>query len=902
MDIKINIKQTGGLLKQTVLIVLLFVLSVLICPARDNCITIENNNISLSDIFFSIEQQTTYSIAYVQSSLDLNKKISLSLKDADIRQAMDAILGVTPYNYKIKGYHIIVSPSGNTDFEDKHLSKEMNFGEEYYIKGTVADSITGEPIEYATVVLLDSLFCPIASTVSIDGGFWGIKHPTAPFGIQISYIGYKTVTINTVPKSHEINQGKIFMSDLNNLPGEIIVTPHLSEYTVNKKRYYVTKRMRQEATNIKDLLGQVHNIRYDKTTDKITTEDKSSFLLLINGIQQTERYVDALSINQISIIEIVTEPEGRHMTEGYNTVVNMILKEDYSGYDISLRNFATVGLTKNTGNKRLMNEKPGIGITYSNKNINFYANYFYRYSGFNTNSFKQVNNRESLLSVSEITEREKPNNRYSYQANYLNTGLNYKLSPKHSLSFQVDYTFEKDNSVERFNFLVSNLPGNTTGFHTNSVGKKVSTNDYTGTLYYRGEWGNKWKIYSDFTCNYFKSIIETDYDFNNDSYHTGGIHSDYKNYTKFCIDANYEIRPQLTLNGGYVNVWRKYRSGFNASFMQYREFRNKVFAYLSFSPDKTFSVKGGLAVEHFDIDRRETGYNRFASFQPSVYINYRPNENLKMNISYTTVAKYPTIYQLSPLQVSYDSLTHISGNMHLQPSIERTFTAAITFMDRLTVSPSFMHISRYIGEELYPSFDIPDSPDPSFKYSHYFTYNNMDLKRYLIGITYNQPIGKYFNLSNSFTYYKNKIKRDSQSSNSNTADGWIWNSEVSYFNPEMNIGAQLGYHRNIEKEVLLQGYYTTNYDNWMISLNKQFLNRQIIVSVSYIPSLQWGIRTKQIRAITAPDYKEYYKLDLKPYRNTLYVNFTMRFNSGKAKKSSKQSSTEKEDRIKSVGR
>jgi hypothetical protein len=54
-------------------------------------ITIHAKNISLKEAFFQIEQQTGYSIAYEQSTLDLKKKISLSLEDADINKVLNVI-------------------------------------------------------------------------------------------------------------------------------------------------------------------------------------------------------------------------------------------------------------------------------------------------------------------------------------------------------------------------------------------------------------------------------------------------------------------------------------------------------------------------------------------------------------------------------------------------------------------------------------------------------------------------------------------------------------------------------------------------------------------------------------------------------------------------------------------
>ena len=58
-------------------------------------ITIQNKNISLKEAFAEIELQTGYSIAYELSTVDVKKKISLSLENQSIDEALSQILKET---------------------------------------------------------------------------------------------------------------------------------------------------------------------------------------------------------------------------------------------------------------------------------------------------------------------------------------------------------------------------------------------------------------------------------------------------------------------------------------------------------------------------------------------------------------------------------------------------------------------------------------------------------------------------------------------------------------------------------------------------------------------------------------------------------------------------------------
>lgn len=864
--------------------------------AQENKVTIEGQNISLTDVFQLIESQTTFSVAYEQSTLDLQRNITLSLHHTEIDRAMNVILSSTPYTYRIKDYHIIIYPQNKqqTDLNTATVSPSST----YFIQGILLDKTTQTPINYASITLLDSLCLPLDVTTSINGGYFGYRSHKRPYYLRIRHIGYeeKLVTLNFTTEMLDV--GNIQLITQNNLLDEVLVSSLLNKNSLNKTSHLVTKKMRDKSLTAKEILGQIHGIHYDKQTDKLSLNGQTSQLMLFDGIQYSESYLDALSPNQIHAVEIITEPSGRHLIEGKNSIINLILKKDYNGYDLYLNNKGTAGLTRGDGNNWLTRENPGVGFTYSKNKFNLFANYSYSRSQFNTLTFRAVSNRGDLEAESEVNSKANPNNQYEFQSNSMALGLNYKFSPNHILSFQLDYNFEKDNKEECFIFNVYDRTKNTHSRFSNSVGRKISADDYVGTLYYNGTINERLKLYSDITYNYFKNTTETHYEYLNSTYQTGARTPEYKYHTKANLNVNYQFPSNLHLDIGYVNSWRTYELGVKSTTLKYKEQRNKLFSFLSFTPHKKLSIKGGFAVEHFTIHRDEIGTNRFALFQPSFYVNYLPSKQLKLNLSYTTVTQYPNIYQLSPVQVGLDSLVHISGNVNLLPSTERTLLGTITLFNRFTLTSTYQHLSDYIGEELYPPsiFGTPD--EPHFYYSHGFTYNNMDMKRYSVQAIYDQPLGNYFNISSSAQYYKNSIKKGRVSK---AVDGWLWNSELCYFNPKMKLGFQLGYFRNLAKDVTLQGGYSFNSDYWLISFNKQFWDRKASIRLSYVPPLSWGIRKKQSKQVKTPDYKEHYTFDLTPHQNTLHVHFVLRFNSGKNMKANKQSTTEKERRIRTVG-
>lgn len=201
-----------------------FFISNIYAQESEKRITIKNKKISIKEAFNQIEKQTTYTIAYEQSSLNLKKEISLNLQDADINTVLKQVLKGTDYIYKIKGYHIIITPSVK---EDKPI-KENQDKFTQTIRGVVVDSKTNTPIEFASVSLLNN---PSFSSITDSlGQFKIINAPIGRYGIKTTFIGYKESIIREilVTSSKETFLSIPLNENLHSL-SEVIVTPELNK-------------------------------------------------------------------------------------------------------------------------------------------------------------------------------------------------------------------------------------------------------------------------------------------------------------------------------------------------------------------------------------------------------------------------------------------------------------------------------------------------------------------------------------------------------------------------------------------------------------------------------------------------------------------------------------------------
>jgi TonB-linked SusC/RagA family outer membrane protein len=143
-----------------------------------NKVTLPENNMTLKAAFEEIEKQTNLSVDYEESRIDLNRRISVSVSDENVNDALDLLLKNTGYVYTIKGSHVIIS-----------LQKQQA-DNRVRITGTVTDE-NGEPIIGANVIEKGTTN---GSITDLDGKFnLEVKERAV---LTVSYIGYAPREVN----------------------------------------------------------------------------------------------------------------------------------------------------------------------------------------------------------------------------------------------------------------------------------------------------------------------------------------------------------------------------------------------------------------------------------------------------------------------------------------------------------------------------------------------------------------------------------------------------------------------------------------------------------------------------------------------------------------------------------
>jgi TonB-linked SusC/RagA family outer membrane protein len=179
-------------------------------------VTLNEKNVPLEKVFLKLKKQTGYVLWFEDKTLQGAKKVSISIKDATIDEALEACFKDQQLSYEMIGKTIVIKP-GNHQKED--TATAMDLPPTGGIKGKIVNE-AGQPLPGATLTLINLNKSFVADAA---GEFYIGELSTGKYELSVSFIGYRTTT-STI----EVMEGKtldiqIKLSETANAINEVIV-------------------------------------------------------------------------------------------------------------------------------------------------------------------------------------------------------------------------------------------------------------------------------------------------------------------------------------------------------------------------------------------------------------------------------------------------------------------------------------------------------------------------------------------------------------------------------------------------------------------------------------------------------------------------------------------------------
>ncbi|WP_341225671.1 TonB-dependent receptor [uncultured Arcticibacterium sp.] len=201
------------------------------------------------------------------------------------------------------------------------------------LTGTVIDSVTNEPLSFASIKL-EKEGKLIAGVQSTDDGEFSIKTSTNEvYIIKIEYVGYapKSVKISTRENNASLNLGALALAPLSQLLETLIVTgikPNM--VTTLEKQVFDSEQFEvAKGGTASDLIKNIPSVMIN-VEGEISVRGSKGFVIMVNGKPSALDQVTILSqipANTIQKVEIISVPSARYEADGKAGIINIVTKK-----------------------------------------------------------------------------------------------------------------------------------------------------------------------------------------------------------------------------------------------------------------------------------------------------------------------------------------------------------------------------------------------------------------------------------------------------------------------------------------------------------------------------------------------------------------------------------------------
>lgn len=559
------------------------------------------------------------------------------------------------------------------------------------IQGTVNDSSSGMPIEYASISLIDNRDGSVVTggLSKKDGSFIVREIPLGQYIVMVEFIGYAKKEIgplNIFPGKATGQSGSIkhYMGEISlkissvNL-GAVEVVGDESQFiqTVDKQIFKVGKNLTAAGGTGFDLLRKVPTL--DVNIDgEVSIAGDANVTILIDGkrsgITGSNRrgVVDNINVGMVEKVEVITNPSAKYDPDGVGGIINIVMKRGaLDGFNGTISGMAGEYEKRNlNSNINYRSEKWNLfggASTRSGNNIGKgYRNFTYQYA-----------DRDSSISQNTL--------RIKNPANIgIRLGGDYYPSSNSSVSYT--YAFGDHEETTKENLEITSPPSRVIESESVNKGKhhdhSISYENKFGTTDRKLTASLDLNLEEDDVTqsNFENSSLNDDLNTNQDT--------DFKeknNSVTFSMDYEDQINEKISIETGFKTNLKSFSTDYNYLQQLYNNKYNEDIyaAYTSFTYDISdrFGIKAGARFEKVETKASldsdpENDLNPDSSNIISAIINNAVEESPYIN-PYSKV--YPSvffIYKLSSMQtiqLGYSKKVNRPGRRTISPFPRNTF-------------------------------------------------------------------------------------------------------------------------------------------------------------------------------------------------------------------------------------
>jgi len=751
------------------------------------------------------------------------------------------------------------------------VSIQLQAQQEKYVSGQIIDKITKEPLEFCAVAFYIKNDSLIKGATTNEKGFFETSLVNGRYKVRIEYMGYKNISADIT--IHKANQflGIYKMEADNNALKTVTIKGENKAFKIDKNVYTVTKKMKLGTANTKDVLAKISGVDYDRYNNTIKVDGETNVKILVNGLEKDQEYITGLAPDRIKKVEIIRDPSGKYGLEGYSAVINVVLKTNYEGIELTLEDQLITDFDAWDSKYYLPMNNASASINYTYNKINVYTKY-YSY----VNHFSLPTSKTKTIGNDTFIEKgvdKNPNTANDISGDHVTFGADYYINPKNTISFE------------------TNLRG---VFFNNTKNNTKNSNNKSGSysLFYIGRLSENNNLNVDFTYARHKDDFYNKFLVNN-SLSRVEKGENTKNSTKLNVEFDHAIDKSSSIQFGFGNTYKKVENTFSSGYpnidplnntdFTYTDTRYKLYSYYAKKMNKKLSFKVGLAAE-MSLPEAFGKQTKYFIYQPYADIKFNAMKMLNIKFKYRSSSIYPSLSEANPNTMVIDNQTEMKGNPLLQPAVKHKISLRFNgLMGLLSVEPYYHISNNYIGQV------GKMRSDGIFEY----TYENVgQYTKYGIKGNFVIPFSKSLILQNNLNFYKSSITYEN---NTNNVNDWTMSSNLIYMNKKHKITSGLLYQRDIAKSITPYGYNKWNNSFVALMFQKPIFKNKVNIMALYMLPVDLGEDYLQGSHIATPTFTETNVYDISLMKNIFLVRATYRFTKGKTTRKTKKEIEEEEN-------
>ena len=657
-------------------------------------------------------------------------------------------------------------------------SYSYNENKEFIVSGKVTNSENSEPLEYATITILDPKDNNvITGGLSDETGNFRISTKKGIYNVLIEYMSFKNKTLENINVYNDLSLGEVQLELNYESLGEVeIIAEETSvEIRLDKKIYTVGKDLSVRGGTANDVLDNIPSVSTD-LDGNILLRGNDAARILINGkpsrlVGINSTFIKQLPADAIEKVEVITSPSARYEAEGSGGIINIILRK-------SKKLGLNGSLSANAGDPKA--NSLSSNINYRNGKINFFnsSSIYDRLRPGNSSGITEYYNGDNPSTFfSENRYRERDSEGY-----FVNNGFEWYIDDNTSLIGSFYYNDYKSDNLE--SNTINELDENSNIL--NSITQNDMEGDVDNNREYNINFERKFnddgqKITIDFQYENSKewenSIIDEnqiisesiDENISSESYL---IQSDYvlpigenKQFEAGIRISNEDditdYRVFDNVNGGFIEDLNQ------SNLFQYKEKISAVYTQYGLKVEDKYSFLFGLRVENTLKNVNQLTIQDFTKIDdtglfPTFNFGLEISENETLTFGYNRRIRRPWSRFVNPFPTKISPILIWRGNPYLDPTYSNNLDIGYLkrFESSFTVNTSayFQKSTNSINTIIEETGEFAEINGVDVPIVERFPINLSTNERFGFELNLSYRKGRNWNINSNFNLFQNKVE------------------------------------------------------------------------------------------------------------------------------------------------